>query len=197
MLWIWNLGDFRVPRCCSWGLLMLSCVRCFGTAYQSHIQMSVHLMYWKLFLILHPFCCEKDEAVVLLGLNIKKKLKFCCYFISDCACVYLTRCVSMITCAKIRTNVLVYKWCRSVVSHNTVAMSHVILEDVSPVCGKAAMFEDRIKETPVFEHCHVSYFVLLFRPTNAQYINIGVYFEKYSDVFRCTKSSSGGIFLYS
>jgi hypothetical protein len=69
-------------------------------------------------------------------------------------------------------------------SHNAVAVPCGIPEDVSSVCGKAAMFGDRIKETPVFENCNVSYFISLFRPTNAQYINSN-YFVKYSDVFRC------------
>jgi hypothetical protein len=67
-------------------------------------------------------------------------------------------------------------------SHNTVAVSCDIPEVVSSVCGKAVMFGDRIKETPVFEHCQVSYFILLFRPTNTQYIKSNVYFEK---VLRC------------
>ena len=41
-------------------------------------------------------------------------------------------------------------------SYNTVAVSCDIPEDVSSVCSKAAVFGDRIKETPVFEHCNVS-----------------------------------------
>jgi len=65
-----------------------------------------------------------------------------------------------------------------VASYNTVAPSCDIPEDVSFVCSKAAMFGDRIKETPVFEHGNVSYFILLFRPTSARYINSNVYFEK-------------------
>jgi len=84
-------------------------------------------------------------------------------------------------------------------SYNTVAVSCDIPEDVSSVCSKAAMFGDRIKDTPVFEHYNVSNFILFYYLDQQMHAILTVMSISKSNpmCFDAFTSSSGSIFFYS